>query len=219
METQLKETTKHILNDIDKHDADKIQNVLRARFLRDREEQIESFFTSYKDNAFIPFPDEMILSAAKVRAALSHYLEFADYEFIPTHEDLKDITGELITDEDFLNEAAVRDDYLSLDDLLDEQGNVYSRDDDIEGLELTSRDEMIDDGSYSRHEFEDSIYEALYLLTNEERELLSYRFGLDGYDELEVCDLAKYFQISESEVERCLNNALSKMKSLIATML
>ena len=58
METQLKETTKHILNDIDKHDADKIQNVLRARFLRDRDEQIESFFTSYKDNAFIPFPDK-----------------------------------------------------------------------------------------------------------------------------------------------------------------
>ena len=218
MELNLKNNSQLNNQIIAKSDENKIENALRVRFLKSREAEIEAFFNKYKDNTFVPFPDDVIYSAAKVRAALSHYLEETDYEFIPNSEDLIDITGEEVTDEDIANEKLVKEDYVSLDDVIDADGTIYDRDTECD-LDLMNRDETISDGSYERDEFDDVIYESLYLLHPEEREILSYRFGLYDYDELNVHQISKLFQMSEEEVSEHIDKALAHMKSLMATML
>ena len=201
-----------------KSESDKITDSLRVRFLKSKEEMIEALFSKYKERAFVPFPDEVILSAAKVKAALTYYLQEMDYEHIPTNEDLKDITGGMITDEDFLNERLVQDDYLSLDDVIDEEGNIYDRDIETD-MDVISRDETIDDGSYDREQFMDSMYESLYRLVPEERELLMCKFGLGEYEEMDEDALSNHFRISKKDVETRTESALSHMRDLMWTMM
>ena len=49
-----------------------------------------------------------------------------------------------------------------------------------------------------------------------EAEILRYRFGLDGYDELTLEEVGKKFKVTRERIRQLQNIALSKMRKAIA---
>lgn len=60
----------------------------------------------------------------------------------------------------------------------------------------------------------DIIKEMLNCLTLKQREIIKYRFGVCGYQEKKLSELAKLFNCSEQFISACEHNALKKMRKL-----
>lgn len=189
-------------------DQNKIDETLCVPFLIKNQKKIEIISSVLKENSLIAFPEEVLLSVAIIRVAFSEYLKFVEHEYTPNFEDLKDFTGDLITDKDIENYFLFNNQFVSMEEVVTNDMG-----------EKDTLDETIDNGDYSRMELEDILYESLYHLDQEEKELLINKFGLDGHDEHDIHQLADIFHISEDEVKRKTTAALNNLRHLMETMM
>ena len=193
---------------ISKYLANKRSDTKSVSFFLSHQDEIYSLYTKLSDKYPLKVPSELALASAKVKVAFEECLKFFEYEYIPNKGDIQTFTDDEITDEDFEYAHLFDDIYVSLDDIV--TNDVGERDPLVETM---------DGGAYEKQEMDDAIYESLYLLTKEDREILIYRFGLAYQDELDIIALAKKYKTSPKEMEKRVNKALINMRAVLSTMI
>ena len=99
-------------------DQNKIDETLCAPFFIKNQKKIEIICSVLKENSVIAFPEEVLLSVAIIRVAFSEYLKFVEHEYTPNFEDLKDFTGDLITDKDIENYFLFNNQFVSMEEVV-----------------------------------------------------------------------------------------------------
>jgi len=79
----------------------------------------------------------------------------------------------------------------------------------VEGVEIEDRE------GRRMNEVKETVEHALEELTDEEKDVVLYRFGVDCNPECSTAEVAKTFNMSESTVRRTLRSAIDKMRAMV----
>lgn len=155
----------------------------------------------------IRVPNHMIARISKVRKAQNELTISLGRE--PTLQELSEALPQY-DQKDIASILQIPDSVASLDAPLDST--------DSDSAELVSFQPGDDDPSAGIEEEDrrEEIQKALSCLSDRERLLISYLYGLDGKEEIDMAELGRRFHLSRERIRQIRVSALSKMKKALA---
>ena len=157
-----------------------------------------------EEGRLFPVPQNVydsIKKVEKMREMFALFMEFAPKDI----EEVHSLYDDVLTDEDIENYKRYGQHYFSLDKILWESD-----------IEAETYESLVPDDRYEKEEFDDLIYESLYLLNKYERELLMQSFGIGEYSEHSLEELSRIYH---KDVREDYERALFHFKKNIETMM
>ena len=151
----------------------------------------------------IKIPNHMLARIAKVRKEAAKLASSLGRE--PTLEELSEAIPEY-EEEDIASIMAIPSLVTSLDTPLN-----ADEDDSADLLSLQKGEDDIEEG-LEQEEEKRLVEKGLSLLSDRERTIICYLYGLEGKEECDMAELGRRFNISRERVRQIKESALSKMK-------